>query len=334
MLPLLLFLFVGSGDVLYVGEGMNSSIAVTKVHASGATQFHVSGKVEASSLPEDMRLQRMLAHLTALVHPNPKSVLVVGFGAGVTAGSFLPYPSLERLVICEIEPLIPEVMSTWFVRENNDVQNDPRTAIFYDDARSFVLTTDEQFDVITSDPINPWVKGAASLYTREYFESVKRHLKPGGVVTQWVPLYESTLDAVRSELATFFEVFPNGSIWANNVDGHGYDLVLLAQVEPTRIDVGTLQRRFSDPRYAGVASSLTSVGFTSPIALFATYAGQGRDLAFWLRDAKVNTDRNLRLQYLAGVGLNQYTEAAISQEIAKLRKAPDDLFIADDEFKR
>ncbi|MEO8337490.1 MAG: fused MFS/spermidine synthase, partial [bacterium] len=158
--------WLGRTDMLYVGEGMNSSIAVTRVHSSGATQFHVSGKVEASSLPEDMRLQRMLAHLPALVHPNPKSVLVVGFGAGVTAGSFLPYPGVERLVICEIEPLIPKVVSTWFVKENNNVKNDPRTTIYYDDARSYVLTSDEKFDIITSDPINPWVKGAASLYTR------------------------------------------------------------------------------------------------------------------------------------------------------------------------
>lgn len=326
--------WLGRTEMLYVGEGMNSSIAVTKVLSSGATQFHVSGKVEASSLPEDMRLQRMLAHLPALVHPNPKSVLVVGFGAGVTAGSFLPYPSLERLVICEIEPLIPQVVSTWFVKENNNVKNDPRTTIYYDDARSYVLTSDEKFDIITSDPINPWVKGAASLYTREYFESVKRHLNPGGVVTQWVPLYESTLDAVRSELKTFFEVFPNGTAWANNVDGRGYDVVLLAQVEPTRIDVAALERRFADPAYQGVATSLTTVGFSSPIALFATYAGQASDMAVWLRDAAVNTDRNLRLQYLAGVGLNQYTAAPIYEQIAQFRKAPDALFIADEEFKR
>ena len=326
--------WLGRTEMLYVGEGMSSSIAVTKVLSSGATQFHVSGKVEASSLPEDMRLQRMLAHLPALVHPNPKSVLVVGFGAGVTAGSFLPYPSVERLVICEIEPLIPKIVSTWFVNENNDVKNDRRTQIYYDDARSYVLTSDEKFDIITSDPINPWVKGAASLYTREYFESVKRHLNPGGVVTQWVPLYESTLDAVRSELKTFFEVFPNGTVWANNVNGHGYDLVLLAQVEPTKIDVPALQQRFANPAYQAVAASLTTVGFSSPIALFATYAGQASDMTVWLRDAAVNTDRNLRLQYLAGVGLNQYTEAAIYEQIAQFRKSPEALFVADEEFKR
>ena len=324
----------GRSDILYVGEGMNSSVAVTRVHSSGATQFHVSGKVEASSLPQDMRLQRMLAHLPALVHPDPKSVLVVGFGAGVTAGSFLPYPSVQRLVICEIEPLIPEVVSKWFMKENYGVATDPRTQIYFDDARSFVLTTDETFDIITSDPINPWVKGAAALYTREYFESVKKHLKPRGVVTQWVPLYESTLDAVRSELATFFEVFPNGTVWANNVDGHGYDLVLLAKVEPTKIDIGALQQRFSDPRYAPVVASLTNVGFMSPVALFGTYAGSGRDLAAWLRGSAINTDGNLRLQYLAGVGLNQYTEASIFDEIAQMRRSPDALFVADSAFKR
>jgi spermidine synthase len=105
-------------------------------------------------------------------------------------------------------------------------------------------------------------------------------------------------------------------------------------VEPTKIDVAALQQRFANPAYQGVATSLTTVGFTSPIALFATYAGQASDMAVWLRDAAVNTDRNLRLQYLAGVGLNQYTEAAIYEQIAQFRKLPDALFVADEEFKR
>ncbi len=324
--------WIGKTDILYVGEGMNSSVAVTRVHSSGATQFHVSGKVEASSLPQDMRLQKMLAHLPALVHPAPQSVLVVGFGAGVTAGSFLPYPTVTRLVVCEIEPLIPQVVSTWFTKENNDVVNDPRTQIYFDDARSFVLTSDEKFDVITSDPINPWVKGAASLYTREYFEAVKAHLKPGGVVTQWVPLYESTLDAVRSELATFFEVFPEGTVWANNVDGRGYDIVLLGQAGVTRIDITAMAKRFADAGYMKVGGSLTESGFDSPLDLFSTYAGSGRDLKEWLKGADINTDRSLRLQYLAGVGLNKYTEADIFDAIAQHKRFPETLFVANEQW--
>jgi spermidine synthase len=325
--------WLDKADVLYVGEGMNSSVAVTTLRSNGATQFHVSGKVEASSLQQDMRLQKMLAHLPALVHPNPQSVLVVGFGAGVTAGSFLPYPSVTRLVICEIEPLIPQVVSTWFVKENNNVAKDARTQIYFDDARSFVLTTDEKFDIITSDPINPWVKGAASLYTREYFQSVKAHLKPGGVVTQWVPLYESTLDAVRSELATFFEVFPNGTVWANNINGDGYDVVLLAQEGPSRIDIPGIEARFQQEGYRKVGGSLIESGFQSPIDLFSTYAGSGAELAEWLRGAEINTDRNLRLQYLAGIGLNNYGAASIFGEIAKHKRFPDQLFVAADGWK-
>ena len=100
---------------LYVGEGMNSSIAVSDL-GGGIRNFHVSGKVEASSEPQDMRLQRMLGNIPALFHPAPKSVLVVGFGAGVTAGSFIPYPELQRIVICEIEPLIPQRVAPYFAR--------------------------------------------------------------------------------------------------------------------------------------------------------------------------------------------------------------------------
>ena len=325
--------WLGQVDVQYVGEGMNSSVAVTTLKSTGATQFHVSGKVEASTLPQDMRLQRMLAHLPALVHPHPASVLVVGFGAGVTAGSFVPYPDLQRLTICEIEPLIPKVVSSYFTRENNDVLGDPRTTVVFDDARSFILTTHDKFDVITSDPIHPWVKGAASLYTREYFEAVKRHLNRGGVVTQWVPLYESTPEAVKSEIATFLDVFPSGTIWANNINGGGYDLVLLGQEQPTRIDIGSLAARFGDARYAAVAASLGAVGFDSPIALFSTYAGSGAELRPWLADAAINRDRNLRLQYLAAAGLNSYRSEAIYNQLAAYRRFPDSLFVADEAWK-
>jgi len=171
----------------YIGEGMNSTVAVSEA-PNGMRTFHVAGKVEATTAAVDMRLQAMLAEIPALLHRQPRSVLVVGFGAGVTAGSFLAYPDMQRIVICEIEPLIPKVVSHYFAAENHHVLDDPRTQVIYDDARHFILTTHEKFDIITSDPIHPWVKGAATLYTKEYFELVRRHLNPGGLVTQWVPL--------------------------------------------------------------------------------------------------------------------------------------------------
>ena len=115
-----------------------------------------------------MRLQRMLGHLSALIQPRPKAVLIVGFGAGVTAGTFVTYPPSEvsRIVICELEPLIPRVVSTYFRDENYDVLHDPRVEVVYDDARHYILTSKDKFDIITSRPDSPLgQEGAATLYT-------------------------------------------------------------------------------------------------------------------------------------------------------------------------
>jgi spermidine synthase len=314
-----------AGQPLYIGEGMNSSVVISQL-PSGQRYFHVSGKVEASTEPFDMRLQRMLGHISALVDKAPSSVLIVGFGAGVTAGSFTTYPDIRRIVICEIEKLIPPAATRFFGDENYHVLNDPRTEIHFDDARHFVLTTAEKFDIITSDPIHPWVKGAATLYSKEYFEECKRHLKPGGVITQWVPLYESDPDTVKSEIATFFDVFPNGTIWANDNNGQGYDVVLLGQVEPTRIDVDALQARLDRPDYATVRASLQAVGFPNALSLLETYLGRASDLRMWLAGAQINRDIDLRLQYLAGMGVNNFSASAIASEIARVREFPPDMF--------
>jgi len=109
--------------------------------------------------------------------------------------------------------------------------------------------------------------------------------------------------------------------------------VLLAQEQPTRIDIAALAARFGDARYAPVAASLGEVGFDSPITLFSTYAGDGQHLAPWLEGAPINRDRNLRLQYLAAVGLNSYQSEAIYNELAKYRQFPDSLFVADSAWK-
>jgi spermidine synthase len=320
----------GAPHALDWAEGMNSSIAVTE-ELSGYRSFHVSGKVEASTEPQDMRLQRLLGHLSALMHDHPKNVLVVGFGAGVTAGAISIHPTVERMVICEMEPLIPRTVSKYFSDANYNVAENRKVSIVYDDARHYVLTTHEKFDVITSDPIHPWVKGSAALYTKEYFEHVKAHLNPGGVVTQWVPLYESTPDVVRSELATFFSVFPNGTVWRNdNRNGSGYDVVLVARLEDEpaikAIDVDALQARLARPEYAPVKASLEEVEYMSIFDVLRTYSGRSADLVPWLAGAEINRDRNLRLQYLAGLSYNEFLGTQIRDEILTYRTFPTDMF--------
>ena len=195
-----------------------------------------------------------------------------------------------------------------------------------DDARHYLLTTDEKFDAITSDPLDPWVKGAATLYTREFFQVVKSHLNPGGVVTLFVQLYESTEAAAKSEVATFLEAFPNGAVFANTVNGQGYDLVLFGQLENNRIDVDAVQARLADPANAPIAQSLREIGINSAVELLANYAGTPTDLAPWLADAMINRDRNLRLQYLAGMGLNRYESGPIYASMLQHARYPESMF--------
>ena len=324
----------GQADIIYVGEGLNATVAVSEL-SNGVRNYHNAGKVQASSEPQDMRLQRMLGHMTTLLPRQTKKVLVIGCGAGVTAGAVSIDPALEHETIAEIEPLVPRVVSTYFAENNFDVVRNPKVHVRIDDARHFVETTNEKFDAITSDPLDPWVKGAAMLYTQEFFEMAKRHLNAGGVMTLFVQLYESNEAAVKSEIATFLDVFPNGVVWGNTSEGKGYDLVLLGPAEPITIDVDAIDQRLKRPEYAPVARSLREIGMTSAVDLFATYAGRKPDLAPWLRDAQINHDKNLRLQYLAGLGLNLYQADVIYADMLKyVSRTPDDLFTGSEQTKQ
>jgi spermidine synthase len=343
---------------VYVGEGMNVEVAVTK-STQGFLFFHGAGKVQASTNYMDMRLQRMLGHLSVLARTNPddaKDVLVVACGAGVTAGSFIPYPNIERITICDIEPLVPKVVTPMFgnanyhitdgiAKENPHKVEGKEVRVVYDDGRHYIRTLpkEERFDIITSDPIDPWVKGCAALNTVEYYESCKEHLKPGGLMTLWIPIYESDNETIKSVIGTFFQVFPNGMLFTNDKLEKGYDAVLLGQVEPFKIDLDKLYERMNRPEYARVKQSLIDVGFgalsasklrwepveygNAGIDLMARYAGRSHDMREWMANAQINTDRNLRLQYLAGMSVNSYMEAEILDGILKYYRFPEDIFV-------
>ena len=167
------------------------------------------------------------------------------------------------------------------------------------------------------------------------------HLKPGGVMSLWIPLYESDNETIKSVIATFFQVFPNGILFSNDKNGKGFDAVLLGQVEPTRIDLDKVHEKLSSADYARVRESLLEVGFGADIkgrewkpnlwgdpaiSLLATYAGRAVDMKEWMENAQINTDRNLRLQYLAGMSVNSFVEAEILNGILKYYNFPGDMF--------
>jgi spermidine synthase len=173
----------------------------------------------------------------------------------------------------------------------------------------------------------------------EYYRMCRDHLNPGGIVSLWMPISESDLETTKSLIATFFQVFPNGILWSNERQGYGYDAILFGQVEPTVIDVDALQRRIVRPDHRLVKESLRTVGLWEAkgfegeevpdegIDLLATYAGQAPLLQEWTRGAQINTDLNLRLQFLAGMSLNSYKGDEILASILAYYRFPDRTFV-------
>jgi hypothetical protein len=145
-------------------------------------------------------------------------------------------------------------------------------------------------------------------------------------VTVFVQLYESSNEAVKSEVATFMEVFPEGLIFGNTNEGTGYDVVLVGQATPEPIDIDAIEDRLAQTEYRPVVFSMAELGMHSAVDLLSTFAVRGTDLKPWLSDAQLNLDRNLRLQYLAGFGLNKYEQARIYNEMLQHRKSPEGVF--------
>jgi spermidine synthase len=309
----------------YVAEGAASTVAV-HVAPNGYRNFHVSGRVEASNNPNDLRTERLIGHLSALTHPRPESVLVVGLGAGVSAGSIALYPEVKRIVICEIEPRVVGA-ARQFAPENYGVLDDPRVQVVFDDARHFLATTREKFDVITSDPIHPWVRGNSVLFSREYYAIVKSKLKPGGLATQWVPLYETDELAIKIQMRTFMDAFPQGTVWNTLASGKGYDVVLVGGEGPLRLDLAAMQARLD--RSPLLAKSLQEVKIPNVVELMSIYGTRGPDMAAWLAGAPVNRDFSLKLEYISGLALNQKEADPIYQHMVAGRRYPEAMFVTD-----
>ncbi|HEY5091263.1 MAG TPA: fused MFS/spermidine synthase, partial [Polyangia bacterium] len=322
--------YIEQGDRYpYVSEGAASTVAV-HIAPNGYSNFHVSGRVEATNNPNDLRTERLIGHLSGLLHHGPESVLVVGLGAGITAGSLTLYPEVKRIVICEIEPRVVGAAQQ-FARENYNALTNPKVEIVFDDARHFLATTREKFDIITSDPIHPWVRGNSILFSREYYAIVKAHLKPGGIASQWVPLYETSEAAIQIQMKTFVGAFPDGTVWNTMQHARGYDVVLVGSAEPLRVDAAAIQARID--RTPEIAKSLRDVRIAGAVDLLATYGASGPDMTAWLAGTPVNRDFSLKLEYISGLALNNREADAIYAHMTAGRAYPDRMISAPPEMQ-
>jgi spermidine synthase len=304
---------VENTDVLYYAEGAESIVSVIKVKG-GEQAFVTNGRVEASSYLQGQQVQYALGHLPMLLMPNPRRVLVVGMGSGMTAGATAVHPGVERVTLVEIEPQVAGVARA-FDRYNHRVLENPKVRIVVNDGRNFLLTTDEKFDVITADPIHPWFRGAGSLYAREYFQLASGHLRPGGVIAQWLPLYELTPLDVASVVRTFQQHFAYTMLWLTH-----YDSVMVGSNTPFAIDETALQRRIESPEIAG---DLRRVMMGSAADLLGYFMMGTDGMRRFGQHGTLNTDDRPYLEFSAPFSMG--TAGVMAENIAALAEQRESL---------
>lgn len=301
--------------ILWEADGVESSIAI---RCSGSFAFYVNGKSDGESVG-DASTQIMLGMVAATVHPQPRKTFLVGLGTGESAGWLAAIPEMEQVDVVELEPQV-KVMAELCRVANHDALHNPKVRLIINDARETLTTTRETYDLIVSEPSNPYRAGVANLFTREFYASARRRLRPGGIFAQWLQAYEVDKQTVGTVMNTLRQEFPHVEIWRVKQG----DLLLLAAEEPIRYDVPQLRARLTQEPYR---SAMQITWRANDLESFlAGYIG-GLPLVDALAEAaagRVNTDDHNQLEYSFARSVGSVADFSVSQwrrDAAKLGAA-------------
>jgi len=287
----------GEGETVYYKEGVTATVAVQK--QEGGRVLKVNGKPDASTAG-DLPTQILIGSLPLLLRQRTDNVLVIGMGSGVTLGSVEQFP-IQKVTCVELEPAVTEA-TQFFEDVNNRPLDDKRLRLVANDGRNFIDTSDEKFDVIVSEPSNPWLTGVANLFTREYFSRGAARLNDKGLFSQWLQIYEMPPEDVRTLVATFRSVFPNVYLFR----GAQGDLMLLGSKQSFQIDASTISANLRDQKIAWDARR-AGVGDAADL-LSRFYLGPDEAAGF-ATNAQLNTDDNALIEFNAPrrVGISEDT---------------------------
>lgn len=274
-----------AGELLSYREGATGTVTVRQL--TGTISLAIDGKVDASNAG-DMLTQRLLAHVPLLLHPNPKRAAIIGLGSGVTLGSALTHP-LTSATVLEISKEVVDG-SKYFTTENHNALADKRTRLVVGDGRTHLMLGRETYDVIVSEPSNPWMAGIASLFTREFFEGARARLARGGVLCQWAHTYDISTNDLKSIVATFLSVFPDGTLWLVG----DADVLLVGSNEPLDARIAGIADAMTRP---GVAEDLATVGVKNAFSIESNFIAEGDALKAWATTDVMQTDDRSALEF-------------------------------------
>jgi spermidine synthase len=302
-------------EMLFVRDDSEATASVWRTEQMGreVLALRINGKVDAST-GSDMLTQDLLGHLPMILHPRPRSALIIGLASGITLGAAARHP-VERIDCVEISPAVIEA-SRLFRKENRDVLNAPNVRLIVSDGRNHLLVTDEVYDVITSEPSNPWISGMTNLFTKEFFGIVRGRLAPGGIFCQWINLYDLSPEDLRMVLRTFHDVFPTMSAWLLGTS----DLLLLGGEPAETLDLARMHACFAQ---SGIQEDLRADGIPSHWSLLSLFLTDGDGAIAAAGPGRRVTDDNLALEYSAPRSQGSWSSyVALIRFAASARRSP------------
>lgn len=297
-------------------EGIEGTVAVSEPSndAGGADRVLWINAVQATaSIEKGVRMNRLQGVLPLLFDRDPRTVLFMCFGSGITAGTLGLY-DFERIDAVEISSDVLR-MARHFAVDNFDVVDNPRLKFIIDDGRNFLLTTPNRYDVITFEPMPLALSGVSSFYTEEYYRLCLGRLAGGGLVSQWVPLHSLDIDVVRSLCRTFTSVFPHYCAWYINAD-----LFLIGSDRPLAIDYAALQKRLAVP---GIQDALKDAGFDDLAEVVACFFMGPGHLAEFSRGGRLMTDSRPWAEFVAPKLMYRRTVEQSIEELQPFFESPE-----------
>ena len=307
-------------DVVFFEDGVNTTISVTR--SDDYVALKTNGKVDASNL--DSSTQLLLGDLGTVFHPHPKRVLIVGLGGGMTASAVSRFPDVERIDCVEIEPAVLRAQP-FLTRLNRGVLADPRFHLIFDDARTFLQTAKQPYDLIISEPSNPWIAGISALYTTEFYAALRQKLAPGGTFVQWIQAYGLAPEDFRMIVASAAPNFADLSLWRSG----GRDYLLLARTEKAAFNFKRARKLWGEPE---LYQDFQTLHLTAPESWPVYFRLNDTGLRAMAAGAQLNTDDRTRLEYNAPKRLlAESLTGDLARYIASFRDgaAPDNIEPAD-----
>lgn len=286
-------------------------------------QLSMNGVSVAGTSSALFSIQKLQGHLPLLLHDNPESVLHIGFGSGGTAWAVSRH-SVENITIAEISKGIIRKSSNYFTDVNHEVLEDSRVKVVFTDGRNKVLASKEKYDVILSDSIHPRFSGNGSLYTYEYYQLLKNRLKPGGVVSQWLPFYSLTTENFKMIVKSFYEVFPNTSVWFTNNTLNAY-VIVIGKLDEPMIDYAGMEAKLKIPE---VAADLKEIHCETPYKILDFFLFANERVQEFVGNVPLHTDDNMAVEYLSGRALSKQKTSYLNYvELLKYRTSVKDYLV-------